>query len=116
MATNIAQRARAELLERADALEELAATLAAVTAARTGRLVFVGGEAGVGKTTLLRRFAADVQHTVRVLWGACDALFTPRPLGPLLDVAGMTGGELEDLVAGEAHPHDVVAALVRELH
>ena len=30
----------------------------------------------------------------RVLWGACDALFTPRPLGPLVDIATRSGGEL----------------------
>jgi DNA-binding SARP family transcriptional activator/tetratricopeptide (TPR) repeat protein len=115
MATNIAHVARAELLERADELDGLDAALTAVTATRTGRLVFVGGEAGVGKTTLLRRFAADAPPTARVLWGACDALFTPRALGPLLDVAEATAGELEELVAGEARPHDVVSALVREL-
>ena len=50
-----------------------------------------------------------------MLWGAWDALFTPQPLGPLLDIAETTGGELRDLVAGEARPHDVVAAFVREL-
>ena len=68
-----------------------------------GRLVFVGGEAGVGKTALLARFCADVTGT-RVLWGACDALFTPRPLGPLLDVAEATGGELEELVEAGQPP------------
>jgi hypothetical protein len=30
-------------------------------------------------------------------WGACDGLFTPRPLGPLFDWAGQLGGELEAL-------------------
>jgi DNA-binding CsgD family transcriptional regulator/tetratricopeptide (TPR) repeat protein len=52
---------------------------------------------------------------VRVLWGACDALFTPRPLGPLLDIAQSTGGELEELVESGAKPYEVNAALMREL-
>jgi predicted ATPase len=43
-----------------------------------GRLVLVGGEAGVGKTALVREFAEDR----RALWGACDPLQTPRALGP----------------------------------
>ena len=29
--------------------------------------------------------------------GRCDALFTPRPLGPLLDIAAEVGGELAEL-------------------
>jgi energy-coupling factor transporter ATP-binding protein EcfA2 len=63
-----------------------------------GRLVLLAGEAGVGKTTLLEMFRRGLQE--RVLWGACDPLFTPRPLGPLLDVADETGGELEGMVQG----------------
>jgi DNA-binding CsgD family transcriptional regulator len=50
-----------------------------------------------------------------VLWGVCDPLFTPRPLGPLLDVAEVVGGELAELVQGRATPHDVTMALRREL-
>jgi hypothetical protein len=47
--------------------------------------------------------------------GGCDPLFTPRPLGPLLAVAESVGGELEDAVEGRVLPHEVVAALAREL-
>jgi hypothetical protein len=50
-----------------------------------------------------------------VLHGACDALFTPSPLGPFLDVAEQLGGGLQELVAEEARPHAVAAALAREL-
>ena len=52
---------------------------------------------------------------MRVLWGACDALITPRPLGPLLDVARETGGELAELVRVGALPHDVTSVLLGEL-
>ena len=47
--------------------------------------------------------------------GACDALFTPRALGPLLDVAEQTGGELARVTARGADPHEVAATLLREL-
>jgi DNA-binding CsgD family transcriptional regulator len=102
------------LLEREGALAALAGSLAGVRDEGDGRLVFVLGEAGVGKTLLLRRFCDEV-GVARVLWGSCDPLFTPRPLGPLVDIAQLTGGELGALVQREARPHEVAAALLREL-
>jgi predicted ATPase len=90
------------LLERDESLARLTG-LAQEVAGGAGRLVLVGGEAGVGKTALLRRFADGLQ--CRTLWGACDALRTPRPLGPLLDVAESAHGELAALLAGPAPPH-----------
>jgi DNA-binding CsgD family transcriptional regulator/tetratricopeptide (TPR) repeat protein len=80
------------LLERADALASLA-EYARTAGAGQGRLVLVAGEAGVGKTALLEAFQ-ESQPTLRWLWGACDGLFTPRPLGPLFDIAAQLGGEL----------------------
>jgi DNA-binding CsgD family transcriptional regulator len=103
------------LLERADALAVLRAGLQAARSGDNGRLIFVGGEAGVGKTSLVQAFAAEQHASSRVLWGACDALFTPRPLGPLLDIADDVGGELSRLLAGDARPHAVATALLREL-
>jgi DNA-binding CsgD family transcriptional regulator/tetratricopeptide (TPR) repeat protein len=79
-----------ELLERARPLEELD-RLAAEAASGQGRLVLVGGEAGVGKTALVRDFARRARPDVPVLWGACDSLPVPRPLGPLVDVAPALG-------------------------
>jgi hypothetical protein len=95
-------------------LAALSAWVDAVSAERDGRLVFVCGEAGVGKTLLLRRFCEERVPAVRVLWGSCDPLFTPRPLGPFVDIAQMTGGELGELVQREARPHEVAAALLRD--
>ena len=103
------------LFERTDQLSALADALEAVTAARAGAVIFVGGEAGAGKTVLLRAFCDQRRDSARVLWGACDGLLTPGPLGPLFDVAEVTGGELEELVSREARPHEVTGALIREL-
>ncbi|MFL5964225.1 MAG: ATP-binding protein [Gaiellaceae bacterium] len=104
-----------ELLERVDELAALDACWARVQAEGHGRVVLVGGEAGVGKTVLLRRFCAEREDSARILWGGCDSLFTPRPLGPLLGLAGELGGELQTVLDGGALPHEVAAALVREL-
>ena len=106
---------RSELLERSRELSTLGGWLSAVVTSLHGRLVLVAGEAGVGKTALLRRLRDEHGEGPRFLWGACEALFTPRPLGPLLDIAELTGGEVAEVVAAGAKPHDVVGALLREL-
>jgi DNA-binding CsgD family transcriptional regulator/tetratricopeptide (TPR) repeat protein len=104
-----------DLLERADALAALENALARVRDGSPGRLLFIGGEAGVGKTVLLRRFFDRQADSTRIFWGACDALITPRPLGPFLDIAQATGGALQELVESAAKPHQVTTALLREL-
>jgi DNA-binding CsgD family transcriptional regulator/type II secretory pathway predicted ATPase ExeA len=104
-----------DLLERSGQLEALGAMLDSVRSTSRGRLVLVTGEAGAGKTALARRFTDEHRESTRILWGACDALFTPRALGPLLDVAEETGGDLAQAAAGDAGPHEVANALLREL-
>jgi DNA-binding CsgD family transcriptional regulator/tetratricopeptide (TPR) repeat protein len=101
-----------ELLERSHHLSALSEALATAMRTRRGILVLLAGEAGGGKTTLLRRFCAT-GGPVDLLWGSCDPLFTPRPLGPFIDVAQETGGELQDLVAAGAKPYQIAATIVR---
>lgn len=48
--------------------------------------MLLSGEAGIGKTSLLRALAARFDD-VRLWWGACDSLQTPHPLAPLYDIA-----------------------------
>jgi ATP/maltotriose-dependent transcriptional regulator MalT len=74
------------LLEREIHLQALEEALAQA-ATGNGRVVLIGGEAGIGKTSLVEVFTHGQPRATRVLWGACDALFTPRPLGPLYDIA-----------------------------
>lgn len=100
------------LVERSRPFAALEAALAA--AATSGRLVLIAGEAGVGKTALVTRFC-EAHITVRVVAGACDALFTPRALGPLLGIADTLSGRLTELVASGARPHEVAAALIEGL-
>jgi DNA-binding CsgD family transcriptional regulator len=101
------------LLERSTFLSELDQLLDRA-ADGEGRLVLVAGEAGVGKTTLLRRFCAE-HPEVRILLGAAEGLQTARALGPLVDVVEQIGGGLAELVRRGVGPHDVLRALLEEL-
>src|SRR5215213_9670162 len=103
-----------ELLERDQFLDELEAIFAGATAG-DGRLVLVSGEAGIGKTSLVERFAEAHKKQTRVLWGACDALFTPRPLGPLYDIAQQTRGHLLALLGEEAPRASIFSAALDEI-
>ena len=100
------------LLERADLLDTLAHALSEVRDG-PGRLLLLGGEAGVGKTALLRQFCGDLP--VRVLWGHCERLFTPRALGPFLDIADAAGGRLAACVGPAITPHGFLIELTVEL-
>ncbi|HTE47086.1 MAG TPA: AAA family ATPase [Gemmatimonadaceae bacterium] len=84
------------LLERADELAVLD-DAARRAAGGAGSVVLVSGEAGIGKSALLAHaFTSAESHGARVFWGACDPLSTPRPLGPLHDIARQVGGTLLD--------------------
>ena len=99
------------LLERDDALDRLAEVFEGV--ARSGALVAVAGDAGIGKTSLLRRFTASHRTVADVRWSACDPLATQRPLAPLVDIAaGANWLSLLDGVEGRARVFD---ALLRDL-
>jgi DNA-binding CsgD family transcriptional regulator/tetratricopeptide (TPR) repeat protein len=102
-----------ELLERERCIADLAAWLHA-SAERGGCIALVAGEAGVGKTALLQEFSSQQRET-RVLWGACDALFTPRPLAPLHDIARQTQGALFAAVNSEAKRDVIFTATLDEL-
>src|SRR5919108_3721479 len=103
-----------DLLERDGCLRQLEAALADARGGQ-GRVALVSGEAGIGKTSLVERFAREQCAGVRVLWGGCDALFTPRPLGPLHEIAAQAGGALEEVLTSAAEGSAVFGALLAEL-
>jgi predicted ATPase len=109
-----ADQLEATLLEREDSLAILRNALADVELG-SGRIALVAGEAGIGKTSLVRQFADEQADRVRVLWAACEALFTPRPLGPVHDIAHEVGGPLLELLSGGADRAMLLFALLDEL-
>lgn len=74
-----------ELIERQEFLNSLQLQLDN-TSNTEGHCVFVSGEAGIGKTALVKTFCKQNQEHCNIYHGACDALFTPRPLAPLYDI------------------------------
>ena len=66
---------------------------------RTGRLVLLGGEAGVGKTSLVGLLATRVGPDVTVRRGFCDNVATPSPLGPVIDALPELAAAIEETTA-----------------
>ena len=102
-----------ELLERTPFLATLA-EYAAEARRGDGRLVLVSGESGMGKTVLLEAFQQRMPGT-RWLWGGCDGLLTPRPLGPLFDISAQLGGGFAELCHGEVPRDRLFTGFLAEL-
>ena len=107
-----AQSVAADLVERDQPLALALARVAGLrhASAPTGGCIAVSGEAGVGKTSLLRALQCHTADQARWLWGSCELMRTPPPLGPLLDMLDglppslaalvRNGGALADLLSG----------------
>ena len=82
---------------------------------KTGRIALVSGEADIGKTSLVECFLERRQGEARVLWGTCEALFTPRVLGPLYDIAYQTQSSLRPLLEGKVNRSALFAGVQEDL-
>jgi DNA-binding CsgD family transcriptional regulator/tetratricopeptide (TPR) repeat protein len=102
------------LLERDAPLGVLAGAVADAAKGR-GSSVLISGEAGIGKTSLVRAFADGSAGEARLLLGACDDLMASRTLGPLHDAATGTDGPLAAALADDGPVDGVFAAVLEEL-
>ena len=50
-----------------------------------------------------------------MLWGACDPLTTPRPLGPFHDLAAQLGDEVTAVLRSASQPHEIFTAVFEHL-
>jgi len=85
------------LLERQNLIDRLQALLADAMRGN-GRVAALSGEAGIGKSALVRAFADLAADNIRVLWGACEDLVTPEPLGPLREIARSADWNLDGAI------------------
>jgi DNA-binding CsgD family transcriptional regulator/tetratricopeptide (TPR) repeat protein len=91
------------LVERDEQLEMLHALMTEPVS--TGSVALISGEAGFGKTSLLRTFIAGLDHRYRILEAACEPVGVPTAFAPLFDLLDAFPDELRgDVRAGSGRP------------
>ena len=79
-----------DLLERDSYLTELRRLLGDGIGGR-GRLLLLGGEAGVGKSSLVNAFCQQLNGEISQIHSSCDAISTPSPLSAVRAYAASIG-------------------------
>ena len=100
-----------KLLER-ETLLDTARAVRDRAASGHGGTILIEGEAGIGKTSFVQQFAAESAGDFRIAWGWCEALFTPRPLGPLQDMRRSLSAKVVGLLDHSASPELLFPALL----
>jgi DNA-binding CsgD family transcriptional regulator len=115
------------LLEREDELRTLGGAVEDAAAGR-GSVVLISGEAGIGKSSLLRELRQRTGERVTFVIGACEPLSVPVPLAPLREVVEAAGGgdllevggddrvALARRVAGVLAARAPVVAVIEDVH
>lgn len=102
-----------ELVERDAVLQALEDRLHSI-ARGSGHTVLIAGEAGIGKTSVLKTLA-DRRGQANLWWGACDALQTPHPLAPLHDIARTAEVRFRSLLGADGDRATLFEAVLAEL-
>ncbi|HTD41831.1 MAG TPA: AAA family ATPase [Mucilaginibacter sp.] len=104
-----------ELIERAAFLDALHTIFKTIKTAE-GHCLLLSGEAGIGKTSLVRTFCNEIKGECKILQGTCDALFTPRPLAPLYDIAWQMQSDIMQRVKDKRDRAALFTSLLQELN
>jgi DNA-binding CsgD family transcriptional regulator len=103
-----------QLLERDAELSELAHAADRAANGEGGRLIFISGEAGIGKSALLRQFVAT-NPDVEALTGVCEPMGAGEALAPLFDIARDLSHEVFDRLNRVRANTELYAAVVDAL-
>jgi hypothetical protein len=103
-----------ELVERADFMEALDAEFKNASNG-DGRCILLTGEAGIGKTSLVKNFYGKKEEVCKIYVGTCDALFTPRPLAPLYDILLQMQGDIPKNIASIHDRSELFTGFLHEL-
>ena len=77
--------------------------------------MLLSGEAGVGKTTVLRAAAGRADGRIDWLWGTCEPMLSPTPLGPLVDWLDRMPPALAAAVRTGHHTAEVLSGVLSML-
>ncbi|HTF21436.1 MAG TPA: AAA family ATPase [Chryseolinea sp.] len=102
-----------KLVERAQYLQTLQDRFSDI--GRSGHTVFLLGEAGIGKTSLITHFKDSIGTRAHAYIGGCDSLFTPHPLGPLHDIAPQLEDDFNSLLRKEKERSVIFTAFFEKL-
>ncbi len=102
------------LIEREAAITQFAKA-AGKLANGGGAIALVSGESGIGKTTLLEEVRRDFEPKFAFFWSGSDPLFTPRPFGPVHDIAANLSTDLYKLLEDGASPSTIFRQFYRAL-
>jgi DNA-binding SARP family transcriptional activator len=98
-----------DLVERDAELQELVTAVQRAVEEARGVVVLISGDAGAGKSALIRAFRNLVPSGIRVVAGGCDDLLAPPSLGPFRDMA-TDDAELASALARSTRRHAARAA------
>jgi DNA-binding CsgD family transcriptional regulator/tetratricopeptide (TPR) repeat protein len=97
---------RPALIERSAQLAVLAELIVDARGG-DGRLAVLRGDAGAGKTVLLRQLVREQGEELPTAIGYCDGIATPRPLSPIHDLARSLGNGLMPLLQRSASREEI---------
>lgn len=107
------QSRTAPLLERDAELARLGQCIAQLRGdAALGACVLLSAEAGGGKTSLLAHTAGSAGDDIEWLWGACEPMLSPPPLGALIDLLDRLPPALAAAVRAGRHTPEVLAGML----